>query len=108
MASGICPVWSASDVGAAWLVSGGGRAVDLQEVAGGGGELKFAQCSVQAATGENFQISTGVRDRVLNDKTSLLLVDALSDSAFAERARSSFVCQTTIADEYSPDKKIGR
>jgi len=40
---------------------------------------------VQASTGENFQISSGVRDRVLNDKTSLLVVDALSDSAFAER-----------------------
>src|SRR5262245_13439234 len=40
---------------------------------------------VQAATGENFQISTGVRDRVLNEKASLLVVDALSDSDFAER-----------------------
>ncbi len=45
-----------------------------------GGELV-----VQASTGENFQISSGVRDRVLNDKTSLLVVDALSDSDFAER-----------------------
>ncbi len=40
---------------------------------------------VQATTGENFQISTGVRDRVLNEKASLLVVDALSDSDFAER-----------------------
>ena len=40
---------------------------------------------VQAATGENFQISSGVRDRVLNEKASLLVVDALSDSDFAER-----------------------
>src|SRR5262249_43142244 len=40
---------------------------------------------VQAATGENFHISTGVRDRVLNEKASLLVVDALSDSDFAER-----------------------
>jgi len=39
----------------------------------------------QAARGENFQISTAVRDRVLNDKSSLLVVDALSDSDFAER-----------------------
>jgi sigma-B regulation protein RsbU (phosphoserine phosphatase) len=45
-----------------------------------GGELV-----VQASTGENFQISSGVRDRVLKDKTSLLVVDALSDSDFAER-----------------------
>ena len=45
-----------------------------------GGELV-----VQASTGENFQISSGVRDQVLNDKRSLLVVDALSDSAFAER-----------------------
>jgi adenylate cyclase len=37
-----------------------------------GGELV-----VQASTGENFQISSGVRDRVLKDKTSLLVVDAL-------------------------------
>jgi len=39
----------------------------------------------QAARGENFQISTAVRDRVLNEKKSLLVVDALSDSDFAER-----------------------
>ena len=45
-----------------------------------GGELV-----VQAAIGENFQISSGVRDRVLNEKASLLVVDALSDSDFAER-----------------------
>ena len=45
-----------------------------------GGELV-----VQASTGENFQISSGVRDRVLKDKASLLVVDALSDSDFAER-----------------------
>ena len=40
---------------------------------------------VQAATGENFQISSGVRDRVMNEKASLLVVDALADSDFAER-----------------------
>ena len=40
---------------------------------------------VQAATGENFQISSGVRDRVMNEKASLLVVDALSDCDFAER-----------------------
>jgi sigma-B regulation protein RsbU (phosphoserine phosphatase) len=45
-----------------------------------GGELE-----VQAATGENFQISSRVRDRVLHEKASLLVVDALSDSDFAER-----------------------
>jgi serine phosphatase RsbU (regulator of sigma subunit)/pSer/pThr/pTyr-binding forkhead associated (FHA) protein len=45
-----------------------------------GGELV-----VQASTGENFQISSGVRDRVLKDKASLLVVDALADADFAER-----------------------
>jgi len=45
-----------------------------------GGELV-----VQAAHGENFQISSAVRDRVLNEKTSLLVVDALADSDFAMR-----------------------
>ena len=45
-----------------------------------GGELV-----VQASTGENFQISSAVRDRVLNEKTSLLVVDAMLDSNFAER-----------------------
>ena len=40
---------------------------------------------VQAAKGENFQISSGVRDQVMNEKASLLVVDALSDSNFAER-----------------------
>src|SRR5262249_22828857 len=40
---------------------------------------------VQAAIGENFEISSGVRDRVLNEKASVLVVDALSDTDFAER-----------------------
>jgi sigma-B regulation protein RsbU (phosphoserine phosphatase) len=46
---------------------------------------------VQAAWGENFQISSTVRDRVLNEKTSLLVVDALSDSDLA--GRNSIVMQ---------------
>ena len=47
--------------------------------------------AVQAARGENFQISTAVRDRVLKEKTSLLVVDALSDSDFG--GRNSIVLQ---------------
>jgi serine phosphatase RsbU (regulator of sigma subunit) len=43
------------------------------------------ELTVQAATGEDFQISSGVRDRVINEKASVLVVDALSDSDFAER-----------------------
>jgi len=45
----------------------------------------------QAARGQNFTISGAVRDRVLNEKTSLLVVDAMLDSNFA--ARNSIVMQ---------------
>jgi len=45
----------------------------------------------QAARGQNFQISGAVRDRVLKEKTSLLVVDAMLDSNFA--ARHSIVMQ---------------
>lgn len=47
---------------------------------------------VQASIGEGFQISSRVRDQVLNEKSSLLVVDALSDSDFA--ARNSIVQQS--------------
>jgi serine phosphatase RsbU (regulator of sigma subunit) len=47
--------------------------------------MRAGELIVQAATGETFQISSAVRDRVLNEKASLLVVDALSDSDFAER-----------------------
>jgi sigma-B regulation protein RsbU (phosphoserine phosphatase) len=47
--------------------------------------------AVQAARGENFQISSAVRDRVLREKKSLLVVDALSDSDFG--GRNSIVLQ---------------
>ena len=40
---------------------------------------------VRAARGEGFRISRTVRDRVLNEKTSLLVRDAQLDQAFAER-----------------------
>jgi len=40
---------------------------------------------VQAARGEGFRISSMVRDRVINEKTSLLVRDARLDQAFAER-----------------------
>ena len=40
---------------------------------------------VQAARGEGFRISSMVRDRVIKEKTSLLVRDARLDEAFAER-----------------------
>jgi phosphoserine phosphatase RsbU/P len=40
---------------------------------------------VRAARGEGFRISRMVRDRVINEKTSLLVRDARLDQAFAER-----------------------
>jgi serine phosphatase RsbU (regulator of sigma subunit)/pSer/pThr/pTyr-binding forkhead associated (FHA) protein len=40
---------------------------------------------VQAALGEGFRISNTVRDRVINEKTSLLVRDARLDEAFADR-----------------------
>lgn len=39
----------------------------------------------RATKGEDFQISTAVRDRALHQKRSLLVVDALTDSDFAVR-----------------------
>ena len=51
-----------------------------------GGELV-----AQAAKGDCFRISTVVRDRVLRQKTSVLVVDTLTDSDFA--ARDSIVSQ---------------
>ena len=45
-----------------------------------GGELV-----VQAARGEGFRISNTVRDRVIKEKTSLLVRDARLDEAFADR-----------------------
>lgn len=46
---------------------------------------------VKASTGGNFRISTGVRDRVLTDKASILVNDVLSDEAF--RGMQSLVQQ---------------
>jgi len=40
---------------------------------------------VQAALGEGFRISNAVRDRVIREKTSLLVRDARLDEAFADR-----------------------
>jgi serine phosphatase RsbU (regulator of sigma subunit) len=40
---------------------------------------------VRAARGEGFRISSMVRDRVINEKSSLLVRDARLDQAFAER-----------------------
>jgi serine phosphatase RsbU (regulator of sigma subunit)/pSer/pThr/pTyr-binding forkhead associated (FHA) protein len=46
---------------------------------------------VKASSGGNFRISTGVRDRVLKEKTSILVNDVLSDEAF--RGMQSLVAQ---------------
>jgi sigma-B regulation protein RsbU (phosphoserine phosphatase) len=40
---------------------------------------------VRASKGEGFEISTAVRDRVLGDKCSLVIADALSDEGFREQ-----------------------
>jgi serine phosphatase RsbU (regulator of sigma subunit)/pSer/pThr/pTyr-binding forkhead associated (FHA) protein len=46
---------------------------------------------VKASSGGNFRISSGVRDRVLKDRTSILVNDVLSDEAF--RGMQSLVAQ---------------
>ena len=43
------------------------------------------ELQVRASKGQGFRISTAVRDRVLNERTSLLVRDARLDQAFAER-----------------------
>lgn len=47
--------------------------------------LEGGELIVQAARGEGFRISSAVRDRVINDKASLLVRDARLDEAFADR-----------------------
>jgi len=47
--------------------------------------LEGEELVVRAARGEGFRISGMVRDRVINEKTSLLVRDARLDQAFAER-----------------------
>jgi serine phosphatase RsbU (regulator of sigma subunit) len=49
------------------------------------------QLVVKASSGGNFRISTGVRDRVLRDKASILVNDVMSDEAF--RGMQSLVQQ---------------
>jgi serine phosphatase RsbU (regulator of sigma subunit)/pSer/pThr/pTyr-binding forkhead associated (FHA) protein len=49
------------------------------------------QLVVRASSGGNFRISTGVRDRVLRDKASILVNDVMSDEAF--RGMQSLVQQ---------------
>jgi serine phosphatase RsbU (regulator of sigma subunit) len=46
---------------------------------------------VKASSGGNFRISSGVRDRVLKEKTSILVNDVLSDEAF--KGMQSLVAQ---------------
>jgi phosphoserine phosphatase RsbU/P len=47
--------------------------------------LEGKELVVQEALGEGFRISNTVRDRVIKDKTSLLVRDARLDEAFADR-----------------------
>ncbi len=47
--------------------------------------IENGELETRAAKGEGFRISTAVRDKVLNDRTSLLVRDARLDQAFAER-----------------------
>src|SRR5580704_7947197 len=47
--------------------------------------LEGKELVVQAALGEGVRISNTVRDRVINEKTSLLVRDARLDEAFADR-----------------------
>jgi phosphoserine phosphatase RsbU/P len=47
--------------------------------------LENNELVVQAALGEGFRISSAVRDRVIKEKTSLLVRDARLDEAFADR-----------------------
>lgn len=48
--------------------------------------LEGDQLVVRAARGQGFQISSAVRDRVINEGASVLVVDAQTDQAFRERA----------------------
>jgi serine phosphatase RsbU (regulator of sigma subunit) len=54
--------------------------------------LEEGQLRVQASRGEGFRISTSVRDKVLKEKTSLLMHDVQGDEAF--RAMQSIVAQS--------------
>lgn len=47
--------------------------------------IENGELVVQAALGEGFRISSAVRDRVIKEKTSLLVRDARLDEAFADR-----------------------
>jgi len=47
--------------------------------------LEGDKLQVQASRGEEFHISAAVRDRVLNERSSLLISDAMSDDALRER-----------------------
>lgn len=47
--------------------------------------LEREELVVRAAKGDGFRISTAVRDRVLNEKSSILVRDAQMDDAFRER-----------------------
>ena len=72
--------------------------------------LEGKELVVQEALGEGFRISSAVRDRVIKEKTSLLVRDARLDEAFADRmsivrSRSAACwrsrCKPTIASSAS-------
>jgi phosphoserine phosphatase RsbU/P len=63
--------------------------LSLEAVGAGRGvlmTLEAGQLKVRAARGQGFQISSAVRDRVINDGASVLVLDAQTDQAFRERA----------------------
>ena len=47
--------------------------------------LENGKLVARAHKGEGFRISSGVRDRVLNERTSVLVRDAMADQAFKDR-----------------------
>lgn len=47
--------------------------------------LENGKLTPRAHKGEGFRISSGVRDRVINEKTSILVRDAMADQAFKDR-----------------------
>ncbi len=63
--------------------------LSLEAVGAGRGVLMTLEnenLTVKAARGQGFQISSAVRDRVITDRASVLVLDAQTDQAFRERA----------------------
>jgi len=86
--------------------------LSLEAVGAGRGvlmTLEGDQLLVRAARGQGFQISSAVRDRVIKESASVLVLDAQSDQAFRER--QSIVAQNVRSMLAVPlqaqDKVIG-